>query len=121
VANLNDDPLTLDDDFDYSSDTDLGEGDSADEEDNTITRPVSPPNSPDANENEVISPTVNDESSSEDSPPRTRLTIMQAPTPRVSQNSYTWVDDFLNINRIDFNENFHNDVFIYHGLQLTFS
>lgn len=76
VAKLLVETFSSDDDFDHFSDTDLGESDSADEEDDT--GPVSQLSQlvilADDNENEAVSHTVNEESSfgSEGSPPRTR-------------------------------------------------
>jgi len=97
VSKLFDEPLSSDDDLDCSSDTDLGEGDSADEEDVNDIRQVSSPIIQNENEISIPSPDI------EPSLPTTRQIVRRAP--RISRNNYTWVDDKPSINKINFNEN----------------
>lgn len=104
VSKLFDEPLSSDDDFDFSSDTDLGEGDSADEEavNDIIFRQVNPPIE---SNNEKVIQTSDIESDSVDSSPTTSQTIRKASASKTSRKNYTWLDDKPNISKIPFNEN----------------
>jgi len=104
VSKLFDEPLSSDDDFDFSSDTDLGEGDSADEEavNDTILRQVNPPIE---SENEMVIQMSDIDTDSVDSSPTTSQTIRKAPASKTSRKNYTWLDDKPSISKIPFNEN----------------
>lgn len=95
--------MSSDDDFDFSSDTDLGEGDSADEEAvNDTIRQVNPQIE---SEDEMVIQTSDIESDSIDSSPTTSQTIRKAPASKTSRKNYTWLDDKPSISKIPFNEN----------------
>lgn len=88
--------MSSDDDFNFSSDIDLGEGDSADDEavNDSILRQVNPPNE---SENEMVVQTYDIESDSVDSSPTTSQTIRKAPASKTSRKNYTWLEDKTSI------------------------
>jgi len=119
--------LSSDEDFDLSSDTDLGEGDSADDDadfevaDSDVDEMVSD-DMDDNNVNvlddaviEEVSPLRLEEENSETgslspsllsySPPTTRDRVIRQETIRAPTTNYIWLDNSPNLDTIDFHEN----------------
>ncbi|XP_060846480.1 piggyBac transposable element-derived protein 4-like [Rhopalosiphum padi] len=126
IFNLIENPLSSDEDFDLSSDTDLGEGDSADDDvdfeepaDNAVGEmifgEIDDNNVTDTDDPIIdeVSPLRLDEENSETgtlsppliSPPTTRHRIIKQPTTRVSAPNYNWLDHSPNLDTINFHEN----------------
>ncbi|KAL4083015.1 hypothetical protein QTP88_028345 [Uroleucon formosanum] len=114
IFNLIENPLSSDEDFDLSSDTDLGEGDSADDDveinnsvDDMVSDDIGGNNANDLDDAviEEVSPLHLDEENSETgtlSPPRFNYS---PPTIRDPTSNYTWLENSPNLDTIDFNEN----------------
>lgn len=100
MSDLFDVPLSSDEDFDLSSETDLGEGDSSDEDgvNDVVIEQVSPLLSDEENDNVVISPTPRNTIPSTS---RARVTSQSRSN---SQNNFIWLDESPNLEHIDFNE-----------------
>ncbi|KAE9542526.1 hypothetical protein AGLY_003387 [Aphis glycines] len=113
IFNLIENPLSSDEDFDLSSDTDLGEGDSADDDveidngvDDVVYDDIGDNNVNDLEDAviEEVSPLRLDEENSETgtlSPPRFDYS---PPTIRDPTTNYTWLENSPNLDTIDFNE-----------------
>lgn len=99
VCSLFDVPLSSDEDFNLSSETDLGEGDSGDEDGpDDVIEQVSPLILDEKNENLDISPLpVNNLPYTSKNRGTARHTV-------ATTNGFTWLDDSSNVDHIDFNE-----------------
>jgi hypothetical protein len=100
VSDLFDVPLSSDEDFDLSSETDLGEGDSGDDDgvNDVVIEQVNPLLSDEENENVVISPTPRNNIPSTS---RARATSQACNN---SENNFIWLDESPSLEHIDFNE-----------------
>lgn len=130
IFNLIDKPLSSDEDFNLSSGTDLGEGDSADDDvdfegidqevNEVVFDNVDENNVNDQNDSVIdqVSPLDVDRLVPENietgllspplfnnSPSITRRKTMRQPSLRVPTQNYVWLDNSPNLNAIDFHEN----------------